>query len=440
MSSSADAAGVRTKSTLLLTLLSLGYFLAYFDRLLMTVVGEMVKHEFALSDKQLSLLNGAAFVIIYGACGIPMGWLGDRVSRKKIIVWSLTAWTFLTMLCGAAQSFVQLAIARAGVGIGESGLVPVANSLIGDIYPLAKRPMATAIFYSGGLVGILACFLLGTWVAGEYGWRAAFLVAGPPGLILAAAVAWLAKDPPRENAASASMSQGAAVGSAAAAGGPSTLRLVIGNRALRWVLLGGAIGTFVNIGLIQWLPNFFIRSHGLSLQQIGLFFGPVLAAGMLAGMLFGGWVGNRIAARSLTDLIWLSAWSMIVLIPIYLLIFWLDSLVAALVATFLGTALSVVYSPAYSGAWQTLCDSRARGTAAGIASFINAMIGGAICSYLVGVLSDYWAPTYGTESLRYALMASMSIPLLAFGSFLVAARIVTRQQQERPDATPDPAV
>jgi hypothetical protein len=177
-------------SGLMLLLLSLTYFLSYYDRLAMVVVGEMVKTEFALSDKQLSLLTGASFVVIYGICGIAAGWLVDHYSRKRVLIWSLFLWSFLTAACGMANSFIQLAIARAGVGIGEAANVPAAISAIADRYPPARRPMAVAIFYAGGMVGILACFLLGTWLATRFGWRAAFLVAGPPGVIVALLIAF----------------------------------------------------------------------------------------------------------------------------------------------------------------------------------------------------------------------------------------------------------
>jgi MFS family permease len=411
---------VASSATALLLFLSLSYFLAYFDRLLMAVVAEPVKSEFLLSDKQLSLLTGAAFVIIYGAAGVLGGWLGDRMCRKRIIAWSLALWSCLTMFCGAAQSFSQLALARAGVGIGEAAIVPVASSVISDIYPAAKRPMAIAIFFAGGLVGILACFLLGSWVATRYGWRAAFLLAGPPGLLLALLIAVFAREPAREPLAAAT---------ASAPAGDSTFLLVWHNPALRWLLAAGAIATFVNMGVVQWLPNFFMRSHSLSLQQVGLYFGPVLAAGMTAGMLLGGWLGNRIAARSVTGLIWLSAWTMLAIIPLYLLIFWLQSLPAALAATFIGTALSVIYSPSFSAAWQAICDPRARGTAAGISSFANAIFGGTLCSFFVGTMSDYWAPAFGKESLRYALMAGMSFSLIAAVLFMYSGRLTANQEE-----------
>jgi len=112
-----------------------------------------------------------------------------------------------------------------------------------------------------------------------------------------------------------------------------------------------------------------------------------------------------------------------------LLIFWSPSLPVALGATFVGTALSVLYSAPFSAAWQSLCDPRARGTAAGLASFANSMVGGALCSYLVGMLSDYWAPTLGRESLRQALIVSMLICLVAALMFAYSARLATQARK-----------
>ena len=418
-------ASVATSAGLMLLLLSLTYFLSYYDRLVMVVVGEMVKSEFALSDKQLSLLTGASFVVIYGTCGIAAGWLVDHYSRKRVMIWSLLLWSLLTAACGMANSFIQLAIARAGVGIGEAANVPAAISAIADRYPPARRPMAVAIFYAGGMVGILVCFLLGTWLATRFGWRAAFLVAGPPGVVVALLIAFAFPEPvreaPRRKQSAGAMPQ-------------SSFLLVWRNRPLRWLLIAGAVASFISIGMVQWLPIFFLRSHGLSLQQVGLYFGPVLATGMTAGLLLGGWVGNRVASRSVTDLIWISAWTIIGLVPLYLLIFWLPSLPAALAITLAGTTMSVLYAPAYNAAWQTICDPGARGTAAGLSSFANAILGGAGCTFLIGILSDWWAPALGKDSLRYALTAGMSFCLMAAGLFMYAARLAVAEWKPAADA------
>ena len=397
-----------------LALLALSYFFAFYDRQVMSVLGELVKRDFALTDRELSLLTGASFVILYGLAGIAAGWLVDRASRKRILVCALLLWSLLTMACGLTQSFLQLALARAGVGIGQATNVPAALAAISDRYPPARRPLAAGIFYSGGMLGMLVCFLGGTWVAAHFGWRAGFLVAGPPGLLAAGVMALFFTEPARERAAAARSGREV---------GDSSFAEVWRNRPLRWLLLANALGTFTNMGVLQWLPNFFIRSHHLSIQQIGLYFGPVLASGMLLGLLAGGVIGNRVAARSVRHLIGLCAVTMLAIVPLYALIFWLPSLAAALAATFLGTTVSVVYAPSVTAAWQTLCAPRARGTAAGVSSFANSLLGGAVCSYFVGSLSDWWAPSFGSESLRYALTAGLTFCVLAAALFAYSLKI-----------------
>lgn len=411
----------RTASHLMLFFLSMAYFLAYFDRMLMAAVGEMVKREFALTDGQLSLLTGASFIVVYGIFNVVSGWFVDRYSRKRIVIAALIVWSGVTMLCGMAQSFIQLAVARAGVGIGESPIVPAATSIVRDMYPTQHRPMAIALFYTGGMVGILGCFVLGTWAASTYGWRAAFLLAGPPGIVLMLLITFLGHEPAREPAAPN-------VSPKVALSKPS-YGLIFRNRPLMWLLMGGAMGTATNIGIGAWLPNFFMRSHGLTVQEVGVYFGPALSAGMIFGMLLGGWVGNRIARRSVVGLIWMCAGSMLLIIPLFMCIFWLPSLEMALIATFIGTALSVVYTPCFTVSWQTICHPRAQGSTAGFSGLINSVIGGGLYVFVIGLLSDHWT-SLGSDSLRYALtvatlvFCSISVVLFAYAARLVSATIV----------------
>lgn len=419
---SAPAAIARKRpsaASIMLTFLALAYMLSMFDRLLMVVLAEMVKAEFQLSDKQLSMLTGAAFVVVYSLTAIVAGWGIDRFSRKKVLVWAVAVWSLMTMACGLAQSFVQMAIARAGVGVGEGGIVPVGTSVINDLYEPHKRPLAVAIFYTGGTLGTLSCFLLGSWLAVNYGWRVAFFVAGPIGIALALVLAWFSREPARRQPPRTALEEGAKVNS---------FVLIYRNKPLMWLLLAGAVCTFGNLGMMQWLPIFFMRSHDMSMAKIGLFFGPVIASGMAIGMMLGGWLGNRIAHKSPVQLVTFSGWSMGVLIPLYLFAFWIESMPLALFGAFLATAFSVLYSPCFTSSWQFVCDPRACGTTAGISGLTCNLIGGAICTFAVGVVSDLLAPAFGRDSLRYALMASMVFLVLGGGLFLYSARLIRRSE------------
>jgi len=283
--------------------------------------------------------------------------------------------------------------------------------------------MALAIFYAAAPLGILASFFAGAWLATRFGWRVVFFVAGPPGVILAALIGLFLREPPREVSAEAAARQPTA---------SSYFGLVWHNLALRWLLIAGALGGFISVGMLQWLPIFFLRSHQMSLSQIGRYFGPVVAGGMLCGLLLGGWIGNRIAARSIVALTRVPILIMLAVVPVYLMVFWLSSVPAAFAAMLLGTTLSVLHAPSFNAAWQAICDPRARGTAAGIAGFATMLIGGSACTFLVGVLSDRLRPTLGTESLRYALSAALSFCLIAAALFAYASRLTNERLQALP--------
>lgn len=397
----------------MLLLLALAYGLAYLDRLMMAVVAEPVRAEFGLSDKQLFLLTGAAFVLIYGVCGILSGWLLDRASRRTIIGWALGGWSLFTLACGYATSFYTLALARMGVGVGESAIVPAAMAVISDTYEPERRPLAMGIFYAGGMVGVLLAWVVGGWVAQEYGWRYAFLMAGPPGIVLAILVLWKGREPPRE-AAPVSLS------------GRSTFSDVWHNKPLMWIIAAGSVLTFVNIGVINQLGSFFIRSHHMAVRDVGLIFGPVLAGGTACGLIGGGWIGNRLAVRGVDALLRFSVINAFSLFPIYMLIFLAPSKELALGALFFGTMVSVLYSPCFSAAYQSVSAPHTRGTAAGISGCANAVIGGALTTFLVGALSDHWKPAYGADSLRYAMMAGLVTCLISGVMFMHARNLVAR--------------
>ncbi|QQN75266.1 MFS transporter [Croceicoccus sp. YJ47] len=420
-----DSASPPPGARTMLTLLTLSYALAYLDRLMMAVVAEPVKAEFGLSDAQLFFLTGAAFVLIYGVCGIGSGWLLDRFSRRKIIAVMLAAWSGCTALCGLAGSFTTLALSRAGVGIGESAIVPAGMATISDSYRPGRRPLAMGIFYSGGMVSMLIAWTLGGWVADTLGWRYTFFLAGPPGILLAIAIWLKGWDPPREKARLRATPHET-----------SAFSDVWHNRPLVWILAAGSVITFVNVGLVTQLGSFFIRSHGMTLTEVGLIFGPVLAGGMAIGLVGGGWIGNRLAEHGTDALLRFTTVIVFAMFPIYMAMFLAETLGLALFAMFLGTLTSVIYSPAFSAAYQAVSAPHTRATSAGISSFLNALVGGAMTPLMVGALSDYWSTDFGTDSLRFAMMIGMGSCFVSGVMFTHARRLVRQSGSEAAAAPP----
>ena len=170
---------------------------SHVDRQILAILLEPIKHELVLSDTQLGFLSGIAFAIFYATLGIPIAMWADRSNRRNIITLALTMWSGMTVLCGLAANFWQLALARIGVGVGEAGSSPPSHSIIADMYAPTERATAMGIFSLGINCGLLIGFSVGGWISQWYGWRAAFWVVGAPGLMLALLVRYSLREPPR---------------------------------------------------------------------------------------------------------------------------------------------------------------------------------------------------------------------------------------------------
>ena len=396
-----------------LALLSAVNVLNYFDRLLMTVAAEPVKRVFALSDTQLSLLTGPAFVLVYVSASLLFGWLADRRNRRNVMALAVALWSVMTVLGGLARSFTQLAIARAGVGLGEGGSNPASLSMISSYFPPEKRGRAVAVFQACGMIGILLTFVVGSWLVTAFGWRAAFLVAGVPGLLCSLALLAWVREPGR----------GVPGNVAQVLSLRASLGLLRTNAAYRWIVLASGLAVFGNLGMMQWLPLFFIRSHHLSLRQMGVFFGPGLACGMMAGMLIGGWIGDRLGRTGLARSLLLCVVANLILTPLDWLVLWVPSTRTALVLTFFASATSVVYAPTLTAAMQTVAGVQVRGMAAAVFNLVNGVLGQALFPFLVGVLSDAFYPSLGAEALRMSLTVVIASCLLAAAVFVKATRV-----------------
>ena len=171
-----------------LLILLLVYASSHVDRQILAILLEPIKHDLVLSDTQLGFLSGIAFAIFYATLGIPIAMWADRSNRRNIIALALATWSGMTVLCGLAANFLQLALARIGVGVGEAGSSPPSHSMIADMYPPAERGTAMGVFAAGANLGLLIGFLVGGWINQWYGWRMAFYVVGAPGLVLAVIV------------------------------------------------------------------------------------------------------------------------------------------------------------------------------------------------------------------------------------------------------------
>ena len=385
------------------------YIFNFIDRQIVNILAEPIALDLGLSDTQIGLMTGLAFALFYTALGLPIARYADRPTtiRPKLIAIALATWSVMTALCGFAQNFVQLLLARIGVGVGEAGCTPPAHSLISDMVPPERRSSALAFYALGIPIGTLLGMMIGGFLADLFGWRMAFLIVGLPGIALALVVYFFLRDP-RQIPGSAAQGHGQ---SATLSTGVA-LRTVMGSRAFVLLLAAGSTAAFLGYGKVTWSTIFFQRTHDLSPGEVGFWFGVVNGAAGILGTWLGGYLADRFGARNRRHVLTTPAIGMAVAAPIAFLAYQASTWQVALALLIVPTLCnSLYYGPTYSAA-QGLVPLRARAIAAAAMLFFQNLIGLGLGPLFFGMLSDTLAPTYGEESVRYVLYGAAFLGLV----------------------------
>jgi MFS family permease len=224
---------------------------------------------------------GLAVALFYTLLGIPIAMIADRSNRTRIITIALVVWSAMTAVCGLAQNFWQLFLARLGVGVGEAGGVAPAYSLVADYFPSHQRARALGAYSFGVPIGSALGIVLGGVIASLIDWRTAFVAVGIAGILLAPVFHLVVKEPPRGRFdAPAANTRPARFG--------EVMRLLLGKRSFWGLSFGASASSMMGYGMFFWLPSFFVRSHGLTLLEASLYFGTILLIGGMAGIWLGG--------------------------------------------------------------------------------------------------------------------------------------------------------
>jgi MFS family permease len=417
-----DALAIRRR-TLTLALLTLTYFFSYMDRQILAILQELIKKDLQLSDTQLGLLSGLAFAIFYATLGIPVARLADRGNRKKIIAVSLAIWSAMTAAGGFAQNFVQLLVARIGVGIGEAGSSPPSHSIIADLYPPEKRAGAMGIYSLGVVLGAALGTFIGGLVASAWGWRTAMVVIGLPGILLAVIV-WLVVVEPRRG-----LSEAHAQGAHATV--PSLgqgFKSILANGPALHLVMAVTLTSMIGYGLTAWGPSFMVRSLGFSVREISLY--VALPAGMAgaASAIFGGRLADRLArSHGLHAQALMVALLKTLALPFTLGFFLLGSPVAAIASYLAYVLLANSYLGPTFALIQGLAPVRLRALWAAITLLVINLIGLGLGPTLVGVISDLLKPSLGAESLRWAMLVFAAVTPWAIFHYWRAGVLLKRQ-------------
>lgn len=374
-----------------LVLLTLVYALNFADRQLLSAALGQVKAELGASDTQMGWLTGTAFALFYTVAGIPLARLADRGARWRLLALALVAWSAFTSLSGLARSYVQLACARIGVGVGEAACSPCAHSLLADLYVPARRATAIAVYSTGIYIGTYLAYDVGGELCKAYGWRTAFVAFGAPGAVLALVVWLTTREPAREAAA------------AAPATTLADLRELLARPAFFHLALGAGIKSIAGYALLGWVPTFLARVHGFDSEQSGRWLGPILGLGGALGTFGGGWLADRLGRTDARRRLGSSALATVAALPFLYAFLYLDDPELALVAYAPAVVLGAMYlGPAFAFA-QVEAKPEQRALASAVLLFLINLIGLGLGPWLTGFLNDTFAATQGEHAIRTSL-------------------------------------
>lgn len=407
-----------------LGILLVGYIINFIDRSILSLLLEPIKIDLVLTDSQLGFLGGLAFAVFYTFLGIPIAALADRRSRVKILAVSMVIWSAMTAICGLANNFLTLLLARIGVGIGEAGASPPSHSLISDYFPIETRATALSIYALGIPLGTMIGNFVGGWGADTIGWRYTFFLVGVPGIIFALIVWFTLREPPR-GMSDIKLSQRSKTPIKTAPPPPikTVFKLLWSKTSFRHLAFAAGLHAFVSYGAGTWNAPFFIRIHEMSLTDIGSILALVAGVGAI-GTFFGGYISDKLSDR--TDdkrwYFWVPGIATLVMVPFQLIAYLYGGMWAVVASLMIVAILGSAYLGPSFAMTQALVSLRMRAVASAILLFVLNLIGMGLGPYLVGVLSDILTPDFGIYSIRYAMCAAVLVNVWAAFHYFIGAR------------------
>lgn len=389
------------------------YICSWFDRYLMVISMDSIRLELGISDTQLGLLTGVAYSLVYACAGLFVARWSDLSSRKRIIAGGLALWCLLSMVCAAVGNFLQLALVRFGAGAAESSAGPASHSLISDYFGPEKRATALAIHTVGLYAGVGLGLGLGSWLLAHHGWRHSFLLAGIPGLVLAAVFLLGVREPARQHLAQATP-----------AAHPSLLAL-LREVALRRSFVAYTIGVgllvYASSAVDIWGAMFLMRVHGIGTVEVGAHFAVLAPIAGISGTLLFSALADRLARRDPRWYLWVAGGGAACAAP-----FILGFLYAPRDWVFVCYAVEVFFSASFMApviaVSQRLMPQRTRALSSALILLSFNIIGSTFGNVLTGMLSDLMTALLGPSGIRTALSCNVSGSIIGVALIFIGAR------------------
>lgn len=424
--------------SLVISMLVLVYTFNFIDRQILGILAEPIKNHFDLSDTQMGLLLGLPFALLYSTLAIPIAWLADRKSRVWIMTIALAVWSAMTALCGVANSYTQLFLARIGVGVGEAGGVAPAYSLVSDFYPPHQRGRALAAYSFGIPIGSAIGIIFGGVIATVLDWRWAFIIIGGLGVVIAPFFRMIVKepqrgyyDPPDAKVDPASMGE---------------VFSTICKKPSFWLMsFGAAASSMMGYALFGWMASFLVRSFGDALPEFfswlpawlvpenptpilyaAYFYGAILLTAGSLGIWLGGYFSDKFGEKSKRSYMLVPAIAFAIILPFYIIGLSSHNLSVVFFALMVPTGLGLVWLGPVLAGIQGIAPPNMRATASALFLLINNFIGIAIGPFFIGLLSETLKDRYGDESLRYSILAGSVFYVIAALLLYLASRYINK--------------
>jgi predicted MFS family arabinose efflux permease len=396
-----------------LALLTLVAALSNIDKNLLPAMAEPIKHEFQLTDAEFGLLAGLIYSTGFGLAGLPIGFVIDRINRSQFLSVLLAVWSVAATLCAFVGSYAQLAISRFVIGAAESGGQPISMALIADWFRIDRRGTAIGIWTFNRSISLLVSFAVGGYIAVHLGWRAAFLIAGLPGILLSVLMLSTLREPSRPRSAPVPQQRRAFW--------VDVLLEFRRTPPLLYLVVAVVLLAACQNGIIAFMSAFLTRAHGLPVDRAGLAVGVILGFGAGIGMPLGGVMTDLIGPRNPRRQYALVVALMLGSIPAALAGLLLPAVWMSILGLFLFELIACCAYTAILSTYLNTLPVTMRGALSALLTVLMIFVGVGLGPPIAGEISDLFGSAQLTEPLRWALSV-MTISLV-FGAALMTVCI-----------------